>query len=103
VSPSSTPSRRSTSSSSKATRPPVRILRRALEEPLRRIAINAGQDGSVIVAEGWTLKKGQGYDARPDEYGDMLKLGIIDPAKVTPRPPWRTRSPSPAWCSRPTA
>jgi chaperonin GroEL len=61
----------------------VRIVRRALEEPLRRIAANAGQDGSVIVQKVMTLKKGQGYDAAHDTYGDMLQLGIIDPAKVT--------------------
>jgi len=61
----------------------VRILRRALEEPLRRIATNAGQDGSVVVQKVMGLKKGQGYDAASDSYGDMIKLGIIDPAKVT--------------------
>ena len=61
----------------------VRILRRALEEPLRRIATNAGQDGSVVVGKVMGLKKGQGYDAATDSYGDMIKLGIIDPAKVT--------------------
>jgi chaperonin GroEL len=59
------------------------ILRRALEEPLRRIAINAGQDGSVIVQEVRSLPKGQGYDALRGEFGDMLQKGIIDPAKVT--------------------
>jgi chaperonin GroEL len=59
------------------------ILRRALEEPLRRIAINAGQDGSVIVQEVRGLPVGQGYDALLGEFGDMLKKGIIDPAKVT--------------------
>jgi len=61
----------------------VVILRRALEEPLRRIAINAGQDGSVIVQEVRTLQAGQGYDAARDEFGDMLQRGIIDPLKVT--------------------
>jgi chaperonin GroEL len=61
----------------------VRILRRALEEPLRRIAINAGKDGSVVVEEVKKLGKGQGYDAQKDEYGDMVAKGIIDPAKVT--------------------
>jgi chaperonin GroEL len=61
----------------------VIILRRALEEPLRRIAINAGQDGSVIVQEVRTLSAGQGYDAARDEFGDMLSRGIIDPLKVT--------------------
>ncbi|HLF79214.1 MAG TPA: chaperonin GroEL, partial [Dehalococcoidia bacterium] len=59
------------------------ILRRALEEPLRRIAINAGQDGSVIVQEVKTLSAGQGYDAARDEFGNMLERGIIDPLKVT--------------------
>ena len=61
----------------------VTILRRALEEPPRRIAINAGQDGSVIVQEVKTLPPGQGYDAARDDFGDMLKKGIIDPLKVT--------------------
>ncbi|HEY7268231.1 MAG TPA: chaperonin GroEL [Dehalococcoidia bacterium] len=61
----------------------VAILRRALEEPLRRIAINAGQDGSVIVQEVKTLPVGQGYDAARDDFGDMQKKGIIDPLKVT--------------------
>jgi chaperonin GroEL len=59
------------------------ILRRALEEPLRRIAVNAGQDGSVIVQEVRGLPSGEGYDALKGEFGDMLKKGIIDPAKVT--------------------
>jgi chaperonin GroEL len=61
----------------------VVILRRALEEPLRRIAVNAGQDGSVIVQEVKTLSAGQGYDAARDEFGNMLERGIIDPLKVT--------------------
>ncbi|MCS7296578.1 MAG: chaperonin GroEL, partial [Dehalococcoidia bacterium] len=54
-----------------------------LEEPLRRIAINAGKDGSVIVEEVKKLPKGHGYDAARDEFGDMVAKGIIDPAKVT--------------------
>ena len=61
----------------------AQILRRALEEPLRRIAINAGQDGSVIVQKVKTLKNGEGYDAAKDEYGNMIKKGIVDPVKVT--------------------
>jgi chaperonin GroEL len=61
----------------------VRILRRAMEEPMRRIAHNAGQDGSVVVQKVQTLKKGEGYDAAGDRYGNLLTLGIIDPAKVT--------------------
>jgi len=61
----------------------VNILRRALEEPLRRIATNAGQDGSVVAQKVKGLKKGQGYDAAKDEYGSMVERGIVDPAKVT--------------------
>jgi chaperonin GroEL len=62
----------------------IPILRRALEEPLRRIAENAGQDGSVVlekVRRGGTAN--YGYDALRDEYGDMVARGIIDPAKVS--------------------
>ncbi|HJM88292.1 MAG TPA: chaperonin GroEL [Dehalococcoidia bacterium] len=61
----------------------LRILRRALEEPMRRIAANAGEDGSVIVRSVQDLKKGHGWNAADDEYGDMLSFGIIDPTKVT--------------------
>ncbi|MCH7836153.1 MAG: chaperonin GroEL, partial [Chloroflexi bacterium] len=57
--------------------------RRALEEPLRRIAINAGQDGSVIAQGVKGLKKGEGYDAADEEYGSMVDRGIVDPTKVT--------------------
>jgi chaperonin GroEL len=61
----------------------VKILRRALEEPLRRIAINAGKDGSVIVEEVKKLPKGQGYNAQTEKYGNMIEMGIPDPTKVT--------------------
>jgi chaperonin GroEL len=65
----------------------VTILRRALEEPMRRIAVNAGQDGSVIVQEvkagGDGKMPNYGYDALRGEFGDMVQKGIIDPAKVT--------------------
>ncbi|MCI0815199.1 MAG: chaperonin GroEL, partial [Chloroflexi bacterium] len=61
----------------------VAILKRAMEEPLRRIAINAGKDGSVVAQKVKTLKKGEGYDAAADKYGDMTKRGIVDPVKVT--------------------
>ncbi len=61
----------------------VAILRRALEEPVRRIATNAGQDGSVVVQKVKTLKAGQGYDAAVGDYGNMVKKGIVDPVKVT--------------------
>jgi chaperonin GroEL len=61
----------------------ARILRRALEEPLRRIATNAGKDGSVIVEQVKKLKIGEGYDAARDDFGNMMAKGIIDPLKVT--------------------
>ena len=62
----------------------IRILRRALEEPTRRIAFNAGKDGSVIVQEIRTAKKKTfGYDAANERFGDMIEWGIIDPAMVT--------------------
>jgi chaperonin GroEL len=58
-------------------------LRRALEEPLRLIAENAGEEGSVVVDAVKNNKSATfGYDAAENEYGDMLKKGIIDPAKV---------------------
>jgi chaperonin GroEL len=61
----------------------VNILRRALEEPLRQIAINAGQEGSVVVEAVRKMEPGHGYDAQKGEYGDLFATGIIDPAKVT--------------------
>jgi chaperonin GroEL len=62
----------------------VTILRKALEEPLRMIAENAGQEGMVIVERVRGSKDPNfGYDAAAEVYGDMLKKGIIDPAKVT--------------------
>jgi chaperonin GroEL len=61
----------------------VNILRRALEEPLRQIAINAGLEGSVVVEKVKTLPKGQGLDAATGSYVDMVGAGIIDPTKVT--------------------
>jgi chaperonin GroEL len=61
----------------------VNILRRALEEPLRQIAINAGLEGSVVVEAVRKLTPGSGYDALKGEYGDLFAWGVIDPAKVT--------------------
>jgi chaperonin GroEL len=61
----------------------VTILRRALEEPLRQIAVNAGQEGSVVVDAVRKMEPGNGYDAQKGEYADMFTAGIIDPAKVT--------------------
>jgi chaperonin GroEL len=59
------------------------IVRRALEEPLKQIAVNAGLEGGVVVEKVKTLKAGHGLDATTGEYVDMFKAGIIDPAKVT--------------------
>jgi len=59
------------------------IIARALEEPLRMIAYNAGKEPSVIVEEVKKTKKGIGYDVLSEEYVDMIDKGIIDPAKVT--------------------
>ncbi|OGD23722.1 chaperonin GroL [Candidatus Azambacteria bacterium RBG_16_47_10] len=61
----------------------VDILRRALEEPIRQIAENAGEDGSVVVAEVKKLKGAEGYNAMTGVYEDMVKAGIVDPTKVT--------------------
>ena len=61
----------------------VGIVRRALIQPLRWIAENAGQDGFVVAARVAELEPGSGYNALTDEYEDLLKAGIIDPVKVT--------------------
>jgi chaperonin GroEL len=61
----------------------VNIVRRALEEPLKQIAQNAGKEGSVIVEEVRKGKAGFGYDALNDKYVNMFEAGIVDPAKVT--------------------
>ncbi|HAC28595.1 MAG TPA: molecular chaperone GroEL, partial [Marinobacter hydrocarbonoclasticus] len=61
----------------------VNILRRAMEAPLRQIVFNAGGESSVVVAK---VKEGEGsfgFNAATEQYGDMLEMGILDPAKVT--------------------
>jgi chaperonin GroEL len=60
----------------------VRIVHRALEEPMRWIARNAGQDGSVVVDKVRQSKGSVGYNAASEEYEDLMKAGIIDPTKV---------------------
>jgi chaperonin GroEL len=60
-----------------------RIIRRALEEPIRQIAANAGVDGAIIVDRAKREKKGFGFDAQKMDWTDMFQAGIIDPAKVT--------------------
>ena len=59
------------------------IVRRALEEPLKQIAANAGLEGGVVIEKVRTLDPGWGLDAATGEYVDMFKAGIIDPTKVT--------------------
>lgn len=61
----------------------VNIVRRALEEPVRQIAENAGEEGSVIVTKLKGQKPGVGYNAANDEWVDMVEAGIVDPTKVT--------------------
>ena len=60
-----------------------KIVKRALEEPIRQIAENAGADGSVVADKAKSSKKGIGFDAYAMEWKDMMEAGIIDPAKVT--------------------
>jgi chaperonin GroEL len=60
----------------------VNIVRRAIEEPLRRIAENAGIDGSIVVDKVKNSKGSQGFNAYTEEYEDLLKAGVIDPTKV---------------------
>jgi len=60
----------------------VNTIKKAMEEPPRQIAINAGKDGAVIVDAIKKSPAGVGYDAETDDFGDMVKKGIIDPTKV---------------------
>ena len=60
----------------------VSIVRRAIEAPLRRIAENAGHEGSVVVEKVRNEKGGYGFNAATEEYGDLVKAGVIDPTKV---------------------
>ncbi len=61
----------------------VNIVRRALEEPARQIAINAGEEGSVIVKQLLTTNGNSGYNAATGKFEDLVEAGVIDPAKVT--------------------
>ena len=60
----------------------INIVRRALEEPVRQIANNAGQEGSIVVARVKEKGKNEGFDANSEKYVDMIEAGIIDPTKV---------------------
>src|SRR6478736_4320784 len=61
----------------------AQIVRRALEEPIKQIALNAGLEGGVVVEKVRAMKEGEGLNAATGEYGDMIKYGVVDPAKVT--------------------
>ena len=61
----------------------VNIIRKALDEPLKTIASNAGFEGSVVAEKIKGLKKGEGLNSATGEYGDLIKMGVIDPVKVT--------------------
>ena len=61
----------------------VKIILKALEEPAKQIAINAGVEGAVVIEKVKTAKPGVGFDAAKEEYVDMKKAGIVDPTKVT--------------------
>jgi chaperonin GroEL len=62
----------------------INIVKRALEEPLRQIAYNAGLEGAVVIGKVRESKdENYGFNAESEEYGDMVKMGVIDPAKVT--------------------
>ena len=61
----------------------INLVKRAIEAPLRQIAENAGLEGSVIVAKVKAAEDGVGFNALKEEYTDMVKAGIVDPAKVT--------------------
>ena len=61
----------------------IQIIRRAIEEPLRQIVFNAGKEGSVVVQKVSEGKGDFGYNARYDRYEDLMKAGVVDPAKVT--------------------
>jgi chaperonin GroEL len=59
------------------------IIARAVEAPIRQIASNAGQNGAVVASEVLGKKGNVGYNARTGEYEDLVKAGVVDPAKVT--------------------
>ena len=60
----------------------LQIIKRAIEEPMRWIAMNAGQEGSIVVAKVRDMKQDEGFNAATDTYEDLVKAGVIDPAKV---------------------
>jgi chaperonin GroEL len=60
----------------------IRIVRRAIEEPMRQIAQNAGEEGSIVINKVREGKGSYGFNAATGEYGDLFEQGVIDPVKV---------------------
>jgi chaperonin GroEL len=60
----------------------LQIVRRAIEEPMRHIVTNAGAEGSIVVAKVKEMKQDEGFNAATEVYEDLVKAGVIDPAKV---------------------
>jgi chaperonin GroEL len=60
----------------------MQIIKRAVEEPMRWIAMNAGQEGSIVVSKVRDMKQDEGFNAATEAYEDLVKAGVIDPAKV---------------------
>jgi chaperonin GroEL len=60
----------------------AKIIRKALEEPIRQIANNAGVEGSIVIDKVYSKDTNYGYNAETEQYGDMVKMGVIDPTKV---------------------
>jgi chaperonin GroEL len=60
----------------------VQIVRRAIEQPMRHIATNAGAEGAIVVAKVKEMKQDEGFNAATEVYEDLVKAGVIDPAKV---------------------
>jgi chaperonin GroEL len=60
----------------------VNIVKRAIEEPMRWIATNAGHEGSIVVQKVRDMKESEGFNALTDTYEDLVKAGVIDPTKV---------------------
>jgi len=61
----------------------IKIVERAIQEPLRQIVANAGEEGSVVLNNVLSQDGNYGYNAGSGEYGDMIAMGILDPTKVT--------------------
>jgi chaperonin GroEL len=60
----------------------LEIVKRAIEEPMRHIASNAGHEGSIVVAKVKEMKQDEGFNAATETYEDLVKAGVIDPVKV---------------------